>query len=176
MLDRPICIAGTFNKLMEKLNGIHEDVAMLYITTSGASAKFPKLAEAEALNYLQSLSNPETLEQYQAIKYLLKQIETSGSLMPIWHDIQEVVKTKLWDEFKEAYGNINNPHFLSLLENGQYLPAVDVTKIKIKLQESKGHVADINDIRMEHHSLWATRHNSVEDQAAFDKQFGLISK
>ena len=56
--DKPICAAGTFNKLLEKLNGIHEDVHVYYITQSGASAKFPILAKEQALAYLQSLSNP----------------------------------------------------------------------------------------------------------------------
>jgi hypothetical protein len=30
--DSRICISGTFNKLVEKLNGIHEDVSFYYIT------------------------------------------------------------------------------------------------------------------------------------------------
>ena len=58
------------------------------------------------------------------MKDILNQIETSGSLEPIWKNIQDMIRTKLWDEFQEAYGHQDHPHFLGLLDNGQYLPAV----------------------------------------------------
>ncbi|MFZ4076403.1 MAG: hypothetical protein ACOYKA_00320, partial [Legionellaceae bacterium] len=47
--DHPICVAGTFNKLMEKLNGIHSDVEVYYITTQGAALKLPPGCERESL-------------------------------------------------------------------------------------------------------------------------------
>jgi hypothetical protein len=55
---------------MEKLNGIHADVEVYYITPAGAAAKFPRLAAAHAITYLQSLATPVTAEDYLSIKKL----------------------------------------------------------------------------------------------------------
>lgn len=49
--DYPICPSGTFNKLMEKLNGIHSDVAVYYITIQGAALKLPRVVKEQALAY-----------------------------------------------------------------------------------------------------------------------------
>ncbi len=96
--DSPICPGGTFNKLMEKLNGIHPDVKIDYINHEGAYLKFPKLVKDHALKYLTQL-DPEQAS------ILLDKIRTRENLMPIWGAIESKVKTALWDEFKEAYGN-----------------------------------------------------------------------
>ena len=174
--DRPICAAGTFNKLVEKLQGIHDDVEINYITLGGASAKFPKLAQDEALNYLQSIANTKTAEHCEILLNLLTEIQTTQSLAPIWDDIREKVRIKLWDEFKEAFAyDSNHTKFLELLDNGQYLPAFDTSSLDKDIQSSKGYQAYLG---IQHglncNYLWSNRHNSMKDQNDYDKQYGII--
>jgi len=112
--DRPICKAGTFNNLMEKLQGIHPDVEVYYITHEGASAKFLRLAKVHALAYLQELSLPKNAAEYLRIKYLLDDLKKENSLELIWKNIKTSVDDELWDEFKSSYGQ-NRSHPLRLL-------------------------------------------------------------
>ena len=48
-LDRPICSAGAFNKLIEKLVGIHQDCQIQFITRETASLKLPIVVREEAM-------------------------------------------------------------------------------------------------------------------------------
>jgi hypothetical protein len=101
--DHPICRGGTFNKLMEKLNGIHKDVEIYYITTQGANLKFQKLAAERALDYLKTIASPKTADGYQQCKTILDQIKQENSLEPIWDKIKDIVAKEIWEEFHEAY-------------------------------------------------------------------------
>src|SRR3990167_7222643 len=53
--DRPICSAGTFNKLIEKLQGIHPDGQIRFITRETASLKLPIVVRETVRTYLLSL-------------------------------------------------------------------------------------------------------------------------
>ncbi len=171
--DRQICAPGTFNKIIEKLNGIYPDVELKYVTLSGANAKFLILAQTHALTYLQNLANPETLEEYQRILGLLTELEMDGSLAPIWDAIKVGVGDALWDEFHQAYrDNKGDPDFIATMENGVNVPAVDVSAFKKQIQIFK----DKYDHRqsLAGHSLWLNRHNSSEEQQSFDQRYGLV--
>ena len=120
--DLPICTPGTFNKLMEKLNGIHPDVKIDYINHEGAYNKFPKLVKDHALKYLTQLDPKQA-------STLLDEIRTSDNLMPIWGAIEPTVKTALWDEFKEAYGsNQADKRFTDLFDTVEYLDCAEIVK------------------------------------------------
>ena len=79
--DNFICTGSTFNKLMEKLNGIHQDVDIYFITHPGAMAKFPKIVQKHALAYLTSLASAE---DYLAVKTLLDNLPADDNLGLIW--------------------------------------------------------------------------------------------
>jgi beta-phosphoglucomutase-like phosphatase (HAD superfamily) len=129
--DNPICAAGTFNKLMEKLSGIHADVQVDYITHELASFKFQKLAEEQAIRYLQSLTAAQTAEDYRQVKDLLEQLKQDGSLERIWDKMKARVQEEVWDEFKVAYAHRpDDARFLALIDNGQYLPSPDLSAVK----------------------------------------------
>jgi len=133
--DNPICLAGTFNKLMEKLNGIHTDVELVFITHEGASSKFPRLAQKHAKDYLQT-------QVLRRLKDLLERLNKDGSLEPIWEAIKTGVQTDLWDEFSEAYGN--NPEdarFLALIDQGHDVSCPDLTDVETAPQGLLGHQA-----------------------------------
>ena len=141
-VDVPICLAGTFNKLMEKLNGIHPDVEVVYITHEGASCKFSKLAQEHAIAYLRTLASPQNAVDYKRVKDLLDSIQNEGSLEPIWSEIQGNVRDTLWEEFREAYANNpNNPRFIDMIDNGQYLNRPGLDEIEAQLMASPGREA-----------------------------------
>ena len=109
------------------------------------------------------------------MKELLSEIETNVSLAPFWHQIRDKVKTKLWDEFQEAFANHSgHTDFLSLLDNGQYLPAVDISDIQKRIRASLGYQAHHNHFGFSQHHFWSSRHSSNKAQMDFDKQYGLI--
>jgi len=183
--DSPICLAGTFNKLMEKLNGIHPDVEVYFITHEGAYVKFPKVVERHALTYLNRLTCPETATDYLAIKELLDSMQDNG-LEPIWDKIKADVELVLWDEFKDAYANNpNHQQFREMIDNGLYSNAPDLTEIYSTLEASPGYQAYVYQLeqrsleeqrlflRLHQHSLWANRHESANAQHAFDTRYGL---
>ncbi|PJD95490.1 MAG: hypothetical protein CK426_09310, partial [Legionella sp.] len=181
--DAPICLAGTFNKLMEKLNGIHPDVELCFITHEGLGLKFPKVAEDCVCNHLNHLASPETATGYVIVKKLLD----SNGLEPIWDKIKAAVEARLWDEFKEAYAN--NPEdqrFRVMIEHGHDSHAPDLTAFYAQLEASPGYEAFLYQLqqknlaeqqfffRANHHALWANRHHSADDQKAFDREFAMV--
>jgi len=173
--DSHICTGGTFNKIMEKLNGIHQDVEVYYITHAGAVAKFPKLVQEHALRYLTSIASPETAQDYQAVKALIETLTADDNLGLIWAHIRTPVETALWEEFREAYGdNASDERFLNLLNFGNHIDAFDFTAIHEKLHESTGYQAyRIQQHALSLNSLWAQRGTSAEKQQDFDREYGL---
>ena len=57
--DLSICAAGTFNKIVEKLAGIHPAVEVLFITQAGASAKLPIVVNEAAINFVRRARTEE---------------------------------------------------------------------------------------------------------------------
>jgi hypothetical protein len=92
--DRQICAAGTFNKLIEKLQGMHPDAEIQYITKATASAKFPLIVKKRALEYFEKSSEEERAQ-------FLKIPEITDKL---WDKIKDVV-IKDMQEFKLAFTN-----------------------------------------------------------------------
>jgi len=157
--DAPICVAGTFNKVMEKLNGIHTDVKLVFITHEGASSKFPRLAQKHAKDYLQTQVESINAGNHQSVQDLLERLTTAESLEPIWDAIKTQVQTELWDEFSKAYGN--NPEdarFLALIDHGIDVPFTDVSALETALIASTGDQASPAQAceSVAQHSLWAS--------------------
>jgi len=171
--DRPICLAGTFNKLMEKLNGIHQDVSVYYITHSGASSKFPKLAKAHASSYLQSIASPETACDYQNVKKLLDSLKNNKTLEPIWDNIKSGIDQALWEEFSEAYNHHrHDKRFEALIAYGHQCGLPNLDEIEIKLNASSGYQAYIiaqAQVGRQANSLWIHQPQTQESQQDLDE-------
>ena len=106
--DRPICLAGTFNKLLEKLQGVHPDVEILFITKSLASLKLPIVVQEEAIQYLRE----------QADQSILCAVKEDG-VESIWQDIRGKVSERMLDEFGSLYANEEDVDFDALMEHGK---------------------------------------------------------
>ena len=123
--DMPICIAGTFNKLLEKLNGIHHDVTIVMITKAQASLKLPIVVREEALAYLSARANPATSAECIAFTRLMQSIKKDG-IEDIWGNIKAQIAERIFDEFGSLYDNQEHPEFQTLIESGQDLAIVDL--------------------------------------------------
>ncbi|HEY2567374.1 MAG TPA: hypothetical protein VGH95_06700 [Candidatus Aquirickettsiella sp.] len=117
--DKPICSAGTFNKLMEKLHGIHSDVKLLFITKATAALKLPIIVREETHAYLTRLSNSK------AINELIDQLQREG-VEEIWGKIKPQVEARLFEEFKSLYDNKEDLRFTELVNFGIYAPLGDL--------------------------------------------------
>ena len=143
--DRAICTAGTFNKLMEILWGLHKDVELKYITSEFASLKLQKLAPEVANFYLQDLlstdSNKERIAALNKIlspaaaDFYLKKIDINNDrnnaaeiislvakkgIIPIWQKIKPVIEEQIFDEYGSLYKNDKNDlKFIDFVASGK---------------------------------------------------------
>jgi hypothetical protein len=185
--DSPICMAGTFNKIMEKLNGIHSDVSVKYITHEGARLKFPKLVQSHVIAYLKEKQHLINVSEYLEITELLKDLQRDESLEQIWPKIKARVEEELFEEFKEAYGNDRN-HLLfqELISCGGYVELPHLSDIKLEVEITSDVKASLDEKvsgcltqkgllqRFHEHSLWGNRNASPAVRHAFDSQYGVI--
>ncbi len=70
-----ICSGGTFNKLLEKLSGVHPDVTIEFITPELAALKLPIIVKEEVVSYLAAKANPSTASELTQFTQQIKQIE-----------------------------------------------------------------------------------------------------
>ena len=156
--DKFICLAGTFNKLMAKLNGIHQDVAVYFITHEGARNKLPKLVQQHALQYLSSIVSATDVADYLRILDWLTRLEAERSIVPIWPRIVDRVQAELWSEFGEAYSHVvEDARFTTLMASGQKVTLPDITEIKRKLLASSGSQRYIEEQARSHHGMFVPK-------------------
>ncbi len=107
--DSLICNGGTFNKIIEKLIGVHPDVDVLFITTEGASSKLPIVVNEIAMTYLQQKTVIE-----------LTEIRAQEDVLAfIWKDIFGMVSTSIFAEFGSLYEDgIDSYEFKRFIEVG----------------------------------------------------------
>ena len=181
--DRPICSAGTFNKLIEKLQSIHPDCQIQFMTRETASLKLPIVAREEAMKYLASLANPSTVEAFRAFTQLMRQVKEDG-VEVIWDQIKGNIADRMFDEFGSLYLDKADHSFAGLIEAGQYTELPDLNIFQEQAQNSKGYnqfrgqmlrrsgmfssPQEATDYLSEH------RHDSPEAQREYDQQFGLV--
>ncbi|HCU05651.1 MAG TPA: hypothetical protein DIC51_05110, partial [Coxiellaceae bacterium] len=117
--DHSICIAGTFNKLVEKLAMIHPDCEIKVITKTLATLKLPKVVEEEAMRYLATQVNSQTPEGLQVFIALIDRVKTEGVAV-IWDHIKNPVADWMFDEFGSLYRNNKaDPEFVAFVEVGR---------------------------------------------------------
>jgi hypothetical protein len=151
--DLSLCLSGAFNKLMEKLNGIHRDVEICFITHGMATIKFPIIIKQVFMRYLSQLVQVKTAHDYQTSLQIIQKLKADQNIEEIWPKIQSAVISELWDEFHEAYyNNSRHPDFNALINSGIYFTPPDLTEIETKLLASPGHQAWK---QLHLHSFWS---------------------
>jgi hypothetical protein len=115
--DIPCCAAGAFNKMIEKGQGVHPDMVINFISIAGFSLKLPLVVREEAMAYLKSRASSN-------LGLLLKAIEAednANSVGPIWAEIQDLVATRMFEEFGSLFGHDRTrPGFWTAIGAGEY--------------------------------------------------------
>jgi phosphoribosylformylglycinamidine (FGAM) synthase-like amidotransferase family enzyme len=133
------CSGGSFNKIIEKLVGIHPAAEQLVITSEQATAKFPIVVKEEAYKYLYSLSNPKSVEELQAFTDLIAKIRAEGTAV-IWPAIENTVADRMIDEYGSIYNNRkDDAKFKGLLEDVSYVELNELDRFQKKISESAGY-------------------------------------
>lgn len=176
--DKPICAAGSFNKLIEKLVGVHQLCEIIYVTPNVASYKLQQVVINEANFYLQSLDSPKTMRQAMFYLALISEVKREG-VGAIWSKIKDKVRRLMLDDFQEMSG------LDEIIEAGQYGQMANLEVFEQKFETSKGH-SRLNKhiliqssqfcVQLNKHSLWANRQQNPKSQILFDKQWGLIPR
>ncbi len=137
--DKPICTSGTFNKLLEKIEGIHLDVKILHITVAVASLKLPIIVRDVAIDYLSRLANTQTISELHQFTRLITQIGNDECVDVIWNEIKTEIANRLFNEFSILYKNEEDPQFIQLVEGGQYLKLTDLHRFQKQILDSSGY-------------------------------------
>ena len=180
--DLSICAAGTFNKLIEKLHGIHPDCQVRFITKTMASLKLPIVVREEAIRYLAPLANPSTAERFREFTQLMSQVKEDGVAV-ILDKIKGNVADRMFDEFGSLYQNRADHLFTSLVDAGQYTELPDLCIFLEQVQNSPGYHQYCSQMlrrsgmfsspEKSAYYLIEHRHSSSEAQQKFDERFGL---
>ncbi len=115
-LDQPICAAGTLNKLIEKLQTVHPDCEIRFITKQLAALKLPKVV----LNYFTTHLKTHPLNEEDLEHLRLNGIEV------IWNELESGVSDCMFNEFGSLYPSQQHDDFKSLIANGIYVDISDV--------------------------------------------------
>jgi len=124
LADRFICVAGTFNKLLEKLHSLHPDVNIIFMTREVASFKFQQVVKEEAMAYLSSLRTSADIDTFEG---LIHTINDDGNFKPIWDKITAKVSVRMFDEFGTIFGgNKESSDFTEFIATGIFVASGDL--------------------------------------------------
>ena len=136
--DAYICTAGTFNKLIEKLQGIHEDCEVVFVTLAQASRKLPIVVKEVAMRHFGSLASPKSYEEDIAFKQLISDVKDNG-IEVIWNSIEEEIADTIYGEFKEIFKSRNDKEFNDLIQAGLDVELGDLKQFQEQLEKSEGY-------------------------------------
>ena len=182
--DRPICTRGTFNKLIEKLQAIHPDCEIQFITNSMASLKSPIIVREEAISYLKSQAIQNTAKDLREFFRLISHVKECG-IEVIWDKIKDNVANTMFVEFSCLYQHDRENHsFTSLIEEGQYTKLTDLSIFQEQIQKSKGYHQFCSQI-LRQSSIFIShepsseyfsehRRDSPEDQREYEQEHSLF--
>ncbi len=126
--DLQACPPGAFNKLIEKLVGIHQDIVVRFITHGTASMKFTAVVKDAVISYLTELPQPEGRDEIAERIDMLDRLsdESMGIDEDFWEMIVDSVGSQIQEEFGSLYNDDqNHPKFIALMEQWPY---VSITK------------------------------------------------
>jgi hypothetical protein len=116
-VDEPSCLPGTFNKMIEKGQGVHPDMVIDFISMAGFSLKIPLVVSEEAMAYLKSR---DILNLRSLIEAIYAE-DNANSVGPIWAEIRAVVEERMFNEFGALFGNDRRTlGFLNAIAAGEF--------------------------------------------------------
>ncbi|RUQ95758.1 hypothetical protein [Legionella septentrionalis] len=101
--DKPICISGIINKLVDTLNGLHPLVNIIYVTQETASLKLMSLVREHTLNFIKLAPNPAKLFEE------IKKLQVSTGMTVQWGippSILKAIAGAVMEEFYKEFEQI----------------------------------------------------------------------
>ena len=182
-IDQSICSSGTFNKFLEKLQGIHPDCEIQVITRETTALKLPIITREEAMRYMLSLASPNILEELQAVTHLMSQVQENG-IEVIFERIKATIANRIFDEFGSLYRDRADLSFTDSIDACQYIQLPDLCVFQEPIQNSKGYRLYCSQIlrqsslffsdKKSREYLCEHRHVSAKAQRDYDQNYGLI--
>jgi len=106
--DKPGCTSGQFNKFLEKMDGRHQDVKLIYVNEKSARKKLDAVVRESARNYLiHDLAMLETVRD-----------DDQGMIHTLWPTIQDQVQQTMNNEFN---GYLSEATINIIVADGEYL-------------------------------------------------------
>lgn len=114
--DLPICAGGTFNKLVEILNGFHIDVEIIFISKKMATLKLSVCVKESLDNYL---IHQKTTLSPKIFNTLLVELEEKGvESSGLWSKIKPKVE-KAMDDFNQSGLFQSKSEYLAFIDFGK---------------------------------------------------------
>ena len=126
--DKPICASGAFNKLIESLQGVHQDCTIQYMTEGTASLKLPVVVREELDSYLLNLICSAKNEAVLIhLEKLIQKVQQSGNSKSFLQKIEKKIAIRILDEFASLYpfGKLDH-NFIKLVS---FTKEVDVSAV-----------------------------------------------
>lgn len=107
MRDNSICVPGSFNKLIEKLNSIHPDCEIIVESLPLLNLKLPVVVKEELRAYLSQLAiSLQTAQEASTFTNLIQRIISEGISDYIYEKIRANITNKILMEFPGLFPNI----------------------------------------------------------------------
>ena len=123
--NQAICSAGSFNKLVETLVGVHPSVKIDFVTREVAALKFPRLVREVAMLFLVKLSKEDDQFSQDNFEKWAHEIQAmQGIPDELWELIKPEITQKMFDEFGRVYTDgIGSSAFTDMIATGMYVSA-----------------------------------------------------
>ncbi|KTD21090.1 hypothetical protein [Legionella londiniensis] len=129
--DKPTCMPGTFNKLVEKLAGIHPDCDIIYVTKEQANHKLKIVIAEETINYLKGLKELKDLQE------TVEALQRDKTVKPVWNNIKDKVAERMYSEFKSVYKDSKETMIAELIDFSEDMDVPEAVKAFIKDNQNK---------------------------------------
>ncbi len=136
--DDFICDPGIVNKLVEKLQSIHPDCVVHFITKETAALKLPCVVREEVMGYLSQLAGNVT--DLSEFTQLIEQLNSDG-VEVIWDEIVKPIAERMFDEFGSLFRGREDRDFTAFIAGGEYTPLGDLSLryFQRQIQDSPGY-------------------------------------
>lgn len=130
--DRPACLPGVFNKLVECLAGAHPLVTISFVTRQVLALKLPVLVKNAAHRYIQTLIKNNDFLGRANFATLLEELKIIGMDL-----IFEKIKPRILAQIRKEYAGHLNRLFASdheldaFINSGIFVPLTDLERYEI---------------------------------------------
>jgi hypothetical protein len=118
-IDSPICPAGTFTKLVEKMQGILKDCHIIFVTRTTISMKLNQVVKGEVKAHLDSMFGSTSQDEFQT---LIDELKQKGISDELWQNIRPAVHQRMSECFDEQLlmnANISKQTLQDMIDCGQ---------------------------------------------------------